>query len=722
MSLELLTSARRFAFPLLALIFTLPQVAPAQSQVNYCEQSAAVKADLKEVEKLFDEDLPFKVRRDKQFVVLQEMLKKHPTDLFVRRRYLDNRLTGFAIDKEPLIAEYRAAMEQNPQDPVGVYLYMRLLVGRQTKEAIALATRLIQDVPDFPWSHLQLAEIYHTPGFRDPAKLKEHLTRWAEKCPTNLAGLNLVSRSGDKALMTSTAQRLRARLESTTNDEDLAYWDQLWTLEFKLKTVPEHPQERAQIVEDLKRIRARNLNNRQWLEALLVGYKQSGDKAGEHWAQDELARLMPKSAVARRLVQSRFYDEHPYPKGEAVSEADRQAYHRVFLQATTEWIKRWPEDELSWSNRVNSLIALKGANADVEAAYQGYAKAHERGGMAYSIPPLEISVARFYLSHDFHLTEVPGLILRGLNEIEQIEKTNGPSDTYPRPAGADSNLKWMSLESLPLLAEAYARLKQPEKARAALAQLADFALPKKSAESMNDSQKRSFAYSQNVYWRATGKVADLENRKVDALMAYQTALAARVTPEKGTDELSDTTQRLWKELGGTDEGWKAYLARNDVSKTKLASAELASWDSKNTALPEFDLTDLEGRKWTLADLKGKVAFINFWATWCSPCRAELPFVQKLREQLKDRKDVVVLTLNTDEEVGKVEPFMKENKFTFPVLLGQAYADSQGINSIPRNWVVSLDGKVMFEGIGFGSEGEQWMKRAAELIEKVKGSN
>jgi len=280
----------------------------------------------------------------------------------------------------------------------------------------------------------------------------------------------------------------------------------------------------------------------------------------------------------------------------------------------------------------------------------------------------------------------------------------------------------MRLDSCPLLAEAYARLKQPAKAQAVLAQLADITTPKKSSGSLSDAETRSAAYDQAVYWRAVGKVADIEQRKLDALTAYQTALALRLTPEKGKDELSDNTQRLWKELGGTDQGWKAYLARNEVSKTKLASADLATWDSKNTELPEFDLTDLEGRKWSLADLKGKVAFINFWATWCGPCRAELPYVQKLREQLKDRKDVVILTLNTDEEIGKVEPFMKENKFTFPVLLGQAYADSQGINSIPRNWVVSLDGKIMFEGIGFGNEDEEWMKRAAQLIEKVKGAN
>jgi thiol-disulfide isomerase/thioredoxin len=139
-------------------------------------------------------------------------------------------------------------------------------------------------------------------------------------------------------------------------------------------------------------------------------------------------------------------------------------------------------------------------------------------------------------------------------------------------------------------------------------------------------------------------------------------------------------------------------------------------------MPAFELTDLEGRKWSLADLKGKVAFINLWATWCGPCRLELPYVQKLREQMKEKKDVLVLTLNTDEEVGMVEPFMKQNKYTFPVLLGQAYAESQGVDSIPRNWIISSEGKIMFEGIGFGNDGEEWIKKAVQMIEQVKGTN
>ena len=714
---------RRFGLPLLpiAFMFVVANVMVAQDKIDYCEPSPAVKADLKQVDTVSNEDLPFKARRERQIALLQELLKKYPNDFHVQRRYLESRNGAFFVDRDALIAEYRAQMEKNSNDPIATYLYTRLLYGRQTKEVIRLATKLTQDAPQFPWSHLLLAEVYYTTNFRDPAKFKEHLRLLFEKCPNNTAGLVMLSRSNDKEMMNAVAQRLRARLESSTDNDELAYWDQLWTLEFKLRTVPEHARQRELIAEDVKRLRARNLNTQQWLEALKAGYKQNGDKAGERWAEDELVRLLPKSSYVRRTIQSRFYDEHPYPKGEA-SEAERQAYHRAVVQATSDWIKRWPDDEYSWSNRLRSLMGLdKVSNDEVETAYNAYAKAHEQNGISYSIPPIEASVTRFYLKHNYHLTKIPAMLLKGFAETEQFQNAFGSSDLYPRPGGEEGgNIKYMRLDGWPLLAEAYARTKQPDKAQAVLAQLADLALPKKPPQT--DLQKRSAAYDQTVYWQAVGKVAEVEQRKLDALTAYQTALSFRISPPGKEDELTNNAQRLWKELGGTDQGWKAYLARNEVSKSKLSSAESASWDSKNTALADFELTDLEGRKWSHADLKGKVAFINFWATWCGPCRAELPYVQKLREQLKDRKDVVVLTLNTDEEVGKVEPFMKENKFTFPVLLGQAYADNQGIDSIPRNWIISLDGKVMFEGIGFGGEGDEWIKRATQLIEKVKGSN
>ena len=710
--------------PSLCLLF-VPALALAQAERDYCEASPAMKAELKKVSQLYQEDFPFAERLQRQKTMLQELLTKYPDDFFLQRRYQDSRRAGFFADTDALILDYRAQLEKKPNDPIAVYLYARLLVGRQTKEAIALVEKLTQQSPEFPWSHYQLAEIYNYQNFRDVAKSREHLKQWMAKCPNERASFFLVSRVGDKEMMTATVQRLRTMLTSSSSSDDLPYWDNLWTLQFKLTPVPEHVQLRQQIAEDVKNLRAKNLGSEEWLQALQAGYKQVADKVGQRWAEDELVRLFPKSQSTKWLIQSRYDEDHPYPKPDD-SEGKKQAYHQEKLQTTAEWVKRWPTDERSWSSRIYSLSSFKGsASADMEAAYQGYAKAHAVEGFSFSTPPLEVTVAQFYLDRGYRLQDIPALIQKGIADIEKLEKSRGESDLFKRGDEVEGNLSYTQWRSWPILAEAYAKMKQPAKSAEVLAEMAAALKKKEPGENASDAKKRGYAYNSGIYWTAVAKVAEAEQRKLDALTAYQTALSMRpktATPTAGgNDELMDNTQRLWKDLGGTDQGWRAYMARVE-SKSKLASAETATWDTKNAAMAEFDLTDLEGRKWSLADLKGKVAFINLWATWCGPCREELPFVQKLRERLKDRKDVVVLTLNIDEEVGMVEPFMKTNKYTFPVLLGQAYAEAQGVNSIPRNWVVAVDGKVVFEGIGFGENGEEWMKRAAEAIDKVKGTN
>ena len=718
MMARLLPFPHHFALRLLPvlLVLLLPNLAAAQNAVNYCEPRADVKEDLKQVSSVNEQDLPFRVIRERQLAMLQDLLKKYPGDFQVQRRYQDVRRGGYFTNMAPMLTEYRQQMEKNSSDTVATYLYSRLLVGRDTKEAILLSNKL---PAEFSWGHLQLAEIYSYPKFRDTARMTEQLKQFMSQCPTSLAGLRLVSRTGDKALMSSTAQSLRSRLEAAKTKDDLSYWDSLWSLEFKLKPVTEHDQVRKLIAEDLKRIRAAEPSSEKF-EALQSGYKQLGDKPNQRWAEDELIRLLPKSWDARRIVQSRFYDEHPNPKA-GDTPAQRQAYQEAVLKATAEWLKEWPNDESAWSTRVRTLAAIEtSTKAEIESAYKEFVKVHDQAG-SYSVPPVEVSVARCYLKRGFNLEAVPVLLQKGVAEIEQIETANPFSDLYPGPTDSDdTNLKYVKLEAWPMNAEAYARLKQPDRARAVLDQLSELTKRKPTGK---DSE-RGYTYARGIYWRAVGKVAEIEQRKLDALMAYQTVIAISgkpYTPPGEKDLMSESMAQLWKELGGTDEGSRAYLARNEAPKGKVDSEDSSSWDSKNSALAEFELTDLQGRKWSMNDLKGKIAFINLWATWCSPCRAELPYVQKLREQLKDRADVQVITLNIDEDVGKVEPFMKENKYTFPVLLAQAYADTNGVNSIPRNWVISIDGKIMYEGRGFGDDGEGWLKQALQMIEKAKAT-
>src|SRR5690242_5946884 len=108
------------------------------------------------------------------------------------------------------------------------------------------------------------------------------------------------------------------------------------------------------------------------------------------------------------------------------------------------------------------------------------------------------------------------------------------------------------------MAEAYARTKQSAEAREVLAQMAAALKQKERGEQAKDSQRRAYVYYQSTYWRAVAKVAEAEQRKLDALMAYQNVLALRnnspSAKSTNKDELSDNVQRLWKELGGTEQG------------------------------------------------------------------------------------------------------------------------------------------------------------------------
>ena len=99
----------------------------------------------------------------------------------------------------------------------------------------------------------------------------------------------------------------------------------------------------------------------------------------------------------------------------------------------------------------------------------------------------------------------------------------------------------------------------------------------------------------------------------------------------------------------------------------------------------------------------------------------LPHLQELYEKLKGRDDIRIITFNTDDNPGLIEPFLKEKKFTFPVLPAQALVDKIVPSlSIPRNWIVNRDNVMKLEGVGFGvSLSENWTDKMTETIASVK---
>lgn len=115
---------------------------------------------------------------------------------------------------------------------------------------------------------------------------------------------------------------------------------------------------------------------------------------------------------------------------------------------------------------------------------------------------------------------------------------------------------------------------------------------------------------------------------------------------------------------------------------------------------DFKLKDLSGKEVSLSDYKGKKVFLNFWASWCPPCKAEMPEMQKLYEETKD-SDLVILAVNLAEDKSTVQNFIKDNQYKFPVLLDtdNAVASNYQVVSIPTSFFIDKEGNIVDKHIG-----------------------
>lgn len=117
--------------------------------------------------------------------------------------------------------------------------------------------------------------------------------------------------------------------------------------------------------------------------------------------------------------------------------------------------------------------------------------------------------------------------------------------------------------------------------------------------------------------------------------------------------------------------------------------------------PLFELPDVNGKNVLLSGFRGKVVLINFWATWCGPCRAEMPSLNNLYSALKE-KGIVVVAISTDTSEKPVRSFMSDKKISFPVLMDkdkEVSFDLYGVTGIPVTFVLDRNGIVIEKIMG-----------------------
>ncbi len=149
----------------------------------------------------------------------------------------------------------------------------------------------------------------------------------------------------------------------------------------------------------------------------------------------------------------------------------------------------------------------------------------------------------------------------------------------------------------------------------------------------------------------------------------------------------------------------------DVPQFREAMAKLQEYDAAR-GRADFTLTDLQGKSWTLKKLHGKVVVVNFWATWCPPCRKEMPDLDSLYLQFKD-KGLIILAIS-DEPAARVSPFIAANNIHYPVLLDpdQSVHRMFQVQGIPKSFVYDRDGKLVTQSIDMRTR-SQFLSMLAE---------
>jgi thiol-disulfide isomerase/thioredoxin len=658
-----------------------------------------VQAELRRAAALWDRPGTQTARVDDTRVILEELVRKFPDDIQANRRFQNDA----RVPKGELIARYKKRSDAKPDEALSLYLYGLSLNGRDTPEAMRLFAAALAKDRDLAWAHMALAYNYNYGRLADKAKTTEHVDAFFELCPTSYDFFTnrMLGTNGSPALQKKVAVALRARVEAETDANLLGIYEHLWGLEFKIAAPAEHGALRVKIVSDIERIRRMSPEpTLARLRLIRDGLRQANNAEGVKSLEEELIQHYPDSRDVWELTRERWEKAHP--------RTPTPEYRAAQYAVNGEWMARWPWNAIARVERFSTARQLKNLpEAEMKAAADQLLTFLRGNEVIYGFQPFEHQAAEEYLARGIFVNEVARLAEEGVATVRARDAGSESSD-LELPANArrrGAALRGAEIGAVDLLAQAYLKLGTGEKASA--------------LEKRLDASEADGDYEKGMQLRAASRVAELAGRKMDAFVYLEKVLetgpkATNDFQKKREAEIKAELRRLWSALGGTEKTW-AMRTKVEVREAKAEGG----WKAPEKKIAAWDLVDIGGRRWTSDTLAGKTVFINVWATWCGPCRAEHPHFQKLYDKVKDRKDVAVISFNVDDQVGLVQSYMDEGKFTFPVLLASRYVTGLlDAISIPRNWLVDKRGAHQLEQIGFG-ETADWVERMAQAVEGVK---
>lgn len=243
----------------------------------------------------------------------------------------------------------------------------------------------------------------------------------------------------------------------------------------------------------------------------------------------------------------------------------------------------------------------------------------------------------------------------------------------------------------------------------------------------------ALTYAQQAYDSSRNKPADLTSAYVEVLLANNKLAQAYSMMEKfyrqgtATPEIKSRLKDAYISAHGSAEGYDRLMTAVQTEWRDSARNRIAQFVTKRSPAPAFTLKNIKGETVSLASLKGKVVILDFWATWCGPCKKSFPAMQMAVNKYKDDKNVVFLFIDTWERdkdpLPGVKSFIADNKYTFNVLLDQQdpqtkknnVVESYKVTGIPTKFIIDGNGNIVYRLSGFSGGDDAAVEELSAMI-------
>jgi thiol-disulfide isomerase/thioredoxin len=203
-----------------------------------------------------------------------------------------------------------------------------------------------------------------------------------------------------------------------------------------------------------------------------------------------------------------------------------------------------------------------------------------------------------------------------------------------------------------------------------------------------------------------GEVAELNKDLAPAIKQYARAFALADGANNSVTrrEIRQKIGNVWRQEHGSDDGLGEYLLHNYDEVTQAAAGAHVKKNAGAREVFDFTLRKApDGAPFSLADKKGEVMVVSFWATWCGPCRALEPQFERVAAQFKGDRKISFLEANCDEDESLVAPYLEEVRPKIPVVFADGLDHLLAVNSLPTVVVIDRGGKIAYRAEGFGDD-------------------